>query len=160
AEESGSIEEALKDLKTLKSKLEVTLDGMIDTLDDVKKQKIVEKVGDITSNIRDITHALNVPDKWSGTLDNIHNLSGRALKSIDTLDISLNNATKITEDGKTLIANINSGEGTLGKILVRDDMYLQVKAILSKLNTVADDVNHYGILFHLDKNWKRLRARR
>lgn len=160
ADESGSVEEALKDLKKIESKLEKVIDSLVDTLEDVRKQKIVEKVGDITGNIRDITHALNMPDKWSGTLDNIHTLSGNAIKSLDTLDISLNNATKITEDGKTIIAKINQGEGSLGKILVKDDLYLQLKAILSKMNTVADDVNHYGILFHLDKGWQRLRARR
>jgi phospholipid/cholesterol/gamma-HCH transport system substrate-binding protein len=160
ADESGSVEEALKELRTVGQKLDIVLDGLVDALEDVRKQKIVEKIGDITGNVRDITHALNVPEKWSGILDNAHTLTNRALQSWNTVDVALNNTKQLTEDGKTLIANINQGEGSLGKILVRDDLYLQVKAIMSKMNTVADDVNHYGILFHLDKGWQRLRARR
>jgi phospholipid/cholesterol/gamma-HCH transport system substrate-binding protein len=31
---------------------------------------------------------------------------------------------------------------------------------MSKLETVLDDINHYGLMFQSDKGWQRLRARR
>lgn len=167
ADEKGSIEEALKEFSKLGDKLENVLDGLSGTLDDIRKENLIQKIGDTAANLQDITDALNNPDQLSGTIDNIYTLSDQALKSWKTVDDSLNNLSKmsnnvreISEDGKTLIRRVNNGEGSVGKILVRDDLYLQLKAILSKANTVADDVNHYGLLFHLDKGWKQLRARR
>lgn len=160
AEEGGSVEETLKDLQKLGKKIEIVLDGLVDTLEKVKKEKIIENIGATAGNIRSITQALNKPEELSKTLDNVHTLSSRALKSWDTVDETLHNARQMTSDGSTLIAQVNRGEGSLGKLFVKDDLYLQLKAILSKASTVADDVNHYGILFHLDKGWQRLRARR
>jgi len=56
--------------------------------------------------------------------------------------------------------NIQKGEGTLGRLLNDEDMYLKTSSVMSKAETIMDDVNHYGILFHNDKGWQRLRARR
>ena len=53
-----------------------------------------------------------------------------------------------------LIANVSKGEGSLGKMLVDDDFYLKSLAMLNKANTMMNDVNHYGMLFHLDKGWQ------
>lgn len=43
---------------------------------------------------------------------------------------------------------------------MRDDLYLQFVSIINKVETLADDINHYGVLFNLDKDWQKLRARR
>ncbi|NGX58318.1 MAG: hypothetical protein K940chlam3_01223 [Chlamydiae bacterium] len=43
---------------------------------------------------------------------------------------------------------------------LNNDLYLRVTSILSKGETLMDDINHYGILFHTNKSWQRLRARR
>lgn len=56
--------------------------------------------------------------------------------------------------------DINSGSGTLGKLLNNEDLYLRLNAILSKADTTMNDINHYGILFHLNKGWQRVRTKR
>ena len=56
--------------------------------------------------------------------------------------------------------DIASGKGTLGRLIQGDDLYLRVTAIMSKVNTLMNDINHYGILFHLNKSWQRQRAQR
>jgi phospholipid/cholesterol/gamma-HCH transport system substrate-binding protein len=56
--------------------------------------------------------------------------------------------------------NLADGKGSIGKLLKNDDMYLRVTAIMSKIDTLMNDVNHYGILFNLNKQWQRLRTRR
>jgi phospholipid/cholesterol/gamma-HCH transport system substrate-binding protein len=53
-----------------------------------------------------------------------------------------------------------AGEGTLGQLLVKDDLYLRVTSVMSKAETLMDDVNHYGLLYQNDPHWQRLRARR
>jgi len=57
----------------------------------------------------------------------------------------------ITED-------IREGKGTLGQLISKDDFYLHLNAILSKVDTTLNDINHYGLLFHLNKGWQRERA--
>jgi phospholipid/cholesterol/gamma-HCH transport system substrate-binding protein len=56
--------------------------------------------------------------------------------------------------------DLATGKGTLGKLIKNDDMYLRVTAILSKMDTLMNDVNHYGVLFHLNKSWQRERLQR
>ena len=56
--------------------------------------------------------------------------------------------------------DVATGKGTLGRLLTTDDMYLQLSAILSKGNTLMNDINHYGILFHLNKTWQRQRLQK
>ncbi|MBI2811788.1 MAG: MCE family protein, partial [Candidatus Melainabacteria bacterium] len=63
------------------------------------------------------------------------------------------NISEITTD-------IAAGKGTLGRLVKGDDLYLQFTAALSKVNTMMNDINHYGILFHLNKQWQRQRAQR
>jgi len=56
--------------------------------------------------------------------------------------------------------SISSGKGTLGKLIEQDDLYLQVVSLLSKADTLMNDVNQYGILFHLNKTWQRTRLQK
>lgn len=59
-----------------------------------------------------------------------------------------------------ILGEITQGEGTLGKLIFGDDLYLRLTAIMSKADTTMNDINHYGVLFHLNKNWQRMRTRR
>ncbi|MGE5195822.1 MAG: MlaD family protein [Anaerolineae bacterium] len=60
----------------------------------------------------------------------------------------------------TITQDLADGTGTLGKLIKGDDLYLRLTAIMSKADTLMNDINHYGILFHLNKNWQRLRTQR
>ena len=41
-----------------------------------------------------------------------------------------------------------------------DDLYLHLKSIFHKGEVVMNDINSYGILFHLNKRWQSLQANR
>ncbi len=56
--------------------------------------------------------------------------------------------------------DLAAGKGTLGKLINQDDLYLQLTSILTKADTLMNDVNHYGVLFHLNKGWQRIRTQR
>lgn len=74
-------------------------------------------------------------------------------KTFINLGLSINNIQTITSD-------IADGKGTLGKIIANSDLYLKITDIMNKVNTLMNDINHYGILFHLNKHWQRLRMQR
>lgn len=54
-----------------------------------------------------------------------------------------------------IAGDISQGKGTIGRLMVDDDLYLSSNAIMTKLNTLMNDVNNYGVLFHLNKRWQR-----
>ena len=70
-------------------------------------------------------------------------------------------------DGASALYNIQQitrdlarGEGTVGKLLNEDGFYLRLSSLLSKGETLMNDVNHYGLLFQYDKHWQRSRTKR
>jgi phospholipid/cholesterol/gamma-HCH transport system substrate-binding protein len=174
AEETGSVEDTLNEIKVVANKIENTLSYVSEILLLVRDEKVVEKIAQTLKNVMEITTSLNKPEELSEIITNLHVLSKRTNVSWDTVDASLKdisqaatNTREITEGGKALFGdiaalfgNVAKGEGTIGKILISDDLYLQVKSLLGKGETIFDDINHYGLLFHSDKGWQRLRARR
>lgn len=153
ATETASVEESLQELKVIGDKVAVALDGFIETFDTLKEKKFWDNLSITASNVSDITSALNNPKMLSETIANVHTVTANAVKSWEKVDASLDNLSSIT-------GRVNKGEGTLGQFLNREDIYLRTAALLSKADTTMNDINHYGVLFHLDKGWQRLRARR
>ncbi len=74
--------------------------------------------------------------------------------------IMMENLKCASQDVKEITADISKGKGTLGRLITGDDFYLHMQAILSKVETLMNDINHYGFLFHLNKSWQRQRAQR
>ena len=64
-----------------------------------------------------------------------------------------NNLSQITQE-------IADGKGTIGQILQKEDLYLHFNSLLSKAETMMNDINHYGILFQYDKHWQRGRTKK
>ena len=70
-------------------------------------------------------------------------------------------------DGLPVFKNLNmitrdiaTGTGTLGRLIVSDDFYLRLSSIMGKVDTVMNDINHYGILFQYDKSWQKSRTKK
>lgn len=167
AEETGTVENTFKEFKQVADKMDKALDVVTDVITRVRDQQLVEKITHTVENIQSITASLDHPREWRETLSNIHKLSARALHTWDHVDTTLEsihiaaiNANKLMEQGHAVTLKINQGEGTLGKLIQDEDLYLRTNSILSKLETALDDINHYGLMFHSDKGWQRLRARR
>ncbi|MBS0604345.1 MAG: MCE family protein [Verrucomicrobia bacterium] len=74
--------------------------------------------------------------------------------------VVMKNLKSASHNVKNITGDIADGKGTLGKLIKSDDFYLHMQAILSKVDTLMNDINHYGILFHLNKSWQRQRAQR
>ena len=74
--------------------------------------------------------------------------------------IVMKNLKNATGSIDTVTQDIAQGKGTLGKLIKGDDLYLRFTAIMTKVDTLMNDINHYGILFHLNKTWQRTRTQR
>lgn len=160
ATETGSVENALKEISNLAGKIEETIDGVNEALDKMREKKFWDNLSDTASNVKDITKALNDPEKWSNMLANIHDFTKNLKESWPKFDNILNNFSKTSDNAASVTSRIERGEGTIGQLVSNDEMYLRLTSLLSKAETTMNDINHYGVLFHLDKHWQRLRARR
>ncbi len=167
ADETGSVEDTFKEVSEVADKIEIALDALTENLNEITKQRIWKKIGKTSQNLAEITTSLNSPEDWETILKNMRELTDNALASWDKVDQALTDIQKtmvdargMVEDGREILGKIKDGEGTIGKLLVGDETYLRLNSLLSKGETTMNDINHYGILFHLDKGWQRMRARR
>lgn len=171
AYESGSVEETLKVFKDLSDKIEATLDSFKFAIDELNRQKIWEKVSHTVQNVSDITDELNKPQRWKDILNNIHqgsedivkaidNLSNKADATLDDIREAVKPMQRAFEHTEYVTETVAAGRGTLGNILINDDIYLRTASLMGKAETILDDINHYGVLFQNDKRWQRMRARR
>ncbi len=174
AESAGSVEEAFATISTLADKAGNLFDALIDQIDQINQQKLWENIGSTARNVHEITSAFNKPDKISDIVTNIHATSENVKKfsknlsdawpeintTITNISTFADKASTVATSVKDVVDKISRGEGTMGRMLVKEDLYLQLSSVLTKAETLANDVNHYGLLFHLDKGWQRMRARR
>ncbi|HSX37878.1 MAG TPA: MlaD family protein [Chlamydiales bacterium] len=59
-----------------------------------------------------------------------------------------------------IMSDFTSAKGTLGRLIAKDDFYLHLTSLISKAETMMNDINHYGILFQYDKHWQRSRTKK
>jgi len=169
-----SVEDTMKQIGTLSDKFNLVLDDFHDMMSELKRDEIIAKFNKSVDNVVDVTTALNQPEKWNQVLANlltiterVNILSNRANQSWMTVDQTINefyataqNADSFTQKANQIIDNTLQGKGTLGQLFVGDDLYLRLKSILHKGEVIMNDMNNYGLLFHLDKRWQRLQGRR
>jgi phospholipid/cholesterol/gamma-HCH transport system substrate-binding protein len=209
AAQTTSVEDTMKRIGILSKKFDIVLDDLHHLMGEIEHHEVVAKISKSIDNILDITSALNQPEKWRQTLDNMLTLSERANHSWNSIDTSLQNiysltdranrswttidktldnfhdlslrvqrswstvdhafndfhttarnAVAFTEKANQIIDYMRQGKGSLGQLVIGDELYLRLKSILHKGEVVMDDINSYGLLFHLNKRWQRLQGRR
>lgn len=160
AEPATSVEDTMKELGELSKKFGVTLDDVHELFVEIKKDQLIKKIDVSLQNMEEITTALNQPKELKGTIDNFYQLSENALNTWKTVDKTVTQASAFTEKANELIDYVNQGKGTIGKLVKGDELYLRLKSIFHKGETVMDDINHYGVLYHLNKKWQRQEANR
>ncbi len=118
----------------------------------VKTYNQTEVINDIQAGVKefnttltDIQYAFNEMKE-----KNAFQNAGIVMENLRTATKSLD---RITDD-------VVQGKGTLGKLIVDSDLYLEVNAVMGKVNNLMNDINHYGLMFHLNKQWQRTRLKR
>jgi phospholipid/cholesterol/gamma-HCH transport system substrate-binding protein len=74
--------------------------------------------------------------------------------------IVMKNLKCTTHNLSMITTDIADGRGTIGRLIKDDNFYLHINAIMSKIDTLMNDINNYGLLFYLNKSWQRQRAQK
>lgn len=76
------------------------------------------------------------------------------------LGVTMESLKGVSRNLDTLSQDLVDGNGTLGTLMTDKNLYLQMNAVMTKANSLMNDVNHYGVLFHLNKEWQRARIQK
>jgi phospholipid/cholesterol/gamma-HCH transport system substrate-binding protein len=125
------------------------MDQAYQTISDVNEQRLVDELKVATQN-------------FNINMVKVHN----ALQEMEDAQVfrnvgfTMENMKNITHSIDLVTTDMAEGKGTLGRLLKSDEMYLRFTSLMSKADTMMNDINHYGLLFHLNKGWQRLRTQR
>ncbi|NGX28664.1 MAG: hypothetical protein K940chlam1_00848 [Candidatus Anoxychlamydiales bacterium] len=160
AKSVDTFENTAQQIAALSDKAEKTFDNFNGWFDKNSKS--------LTIAIGSISNLLNDFDNQN-VVTSLH----QSISSFNRSISHVNKALKLAEDNNSfdklnmLVDNLaltsqslNAVQGTIGKIINSDDLYLKISAILGKANTLFNDVNQYGVLFQYSKGWQRLRTKR
>lgn len=67
---------------------------------------------------------------------------------------------KATDQLETFLRTINTGNGSLSKLLKDPELYDELTSSAQKANALFSDIHAYGMLFHLNRDWQRETYRR
>lgn len=164
---AASVEDTLKQFEGISKKVTVILNDVHHAMDKLKKERVYENIGEITKNAAEITSKLNQPEKLDKFVNNLVKFTDSLNESWVTVDKTINefhtssvHFRETMADAKKMADHASQGEGTIGRLFMKDDLYLRLKSVLSKGDTVAGDIKQYGILFQTDKKWQRINAKR
>lgn len=125
------------------------MDEVRDLADTVNQSKLVH---DIQAGVRSFHTVLTQVETSIKELE--------AKNTFQNLGSTIQSLKSASHSVDLMANNMAQAKGTLGKLIGNDDLYLQMNAIMSKGNTLMNDVNQYGVLFHLNKQWQRTRLQR
>lgn len=125
------------------------MDELGTTLTSVNQQGIVSDVQTTLTSFTSTSESINQAFTTLNDSDTFENAAA-TVAQLKTSSVYLDNILK----------DINSGRGTVGKLINYDDFYLKLMSIFSKVDTTMNDINHYGILFNMNKQWQKTREKR
>ena len=129
-------------------------------------ESTMERVNDfIDINMDDfhetLVHISEAAENFNTFIDKVNQneLTSKAVNAADALASAMKRADHFFKDisDSGLIKRVTDGEGTIGKLLNSDSFYLQMQAVMCKMETVLSDIGNYGLLFQYDRSWKRKR---
>jgi len=109
----------------------------------VSVEEAIKLVSDFTEKLNDGMATLEEENFWENMAAIAENVA------------EISDAVNQPEEIESFIANASEFSDNLN-----NDLYLRATSILSKGETLMDDINHFGLLFNTSKTWQRLRARR
>ena len=124
------------------------MNGIAQTVDRVNELDLVRDVKRATDNFADVmsdARRAMATLEQEGTFKN----AGIMVAQLKEASFSIND----------IVTDVADGKGTIGRLFSDDTTYLQINAILSKVNTLMNDINQYGLLFSSNKQWQRTRTK-
>lgn len=160
SELSAYMEETFKDLsswiKTYGDEVAATIRSTGNAMEEIEQTIATVNQTELISSLQQIFNELTATlMQLDDGMTQLHKAG-----AFENVGSAIENLKKASQGINQVTAGIAQGKGTAGKLLVDNDTYLQINAIMTKANTLMNDLNHYGLLFHLNKQWQRTHLKR
>jgi phospholipid/cholesterol/gamma-HCH transport system substrate-binding protein len=138
-EKLGILTDIMKNIKEITDRIKDPEGSLFGTLDNIKEitDRLKDPEGQIFTsldNIRQITEQLKDPEGQIFTsLDNILHITDRLKDPKGELFQTLDNLVSISQ-------KIKKGEGSVGKLLIKDDLYLKIEKEINKVDSVLGNI--------------------
>jgi phospholipid/cholesterol/gamma-HCH transport system substrate-binding protein len=174
AKSGDAIDDAFKELTNLASEMDKTFKKVNDWLDE-NSDNLGEAVQYLGQALKEISVAvkdfndLDVMQDVKASLANFARgmeLIDEALQEIkdgngfQDLPVIVHNLRSITDSIDTIACTIASGKGSIGPLIMNDEIYFKVNTLLTKANITLNDINQYGLLFSYNNDWKKTRIKK
>jgi len=157
---TGSVEDAVDQIGRVSNTAQAVINKVSDALEKLDDNKFWENLASGVEHFESLASALDQPEMIEESIENLHNFTENLKITGEDVAKAAENISNLSDILNHVMVKVQKGEGSVGRLLVRDDLFLNAKAVISKLETVVDDVSHFGLLYQNDKKWQRLRARR
>lgn len=166
ADSTDLFESAVNEFQALSEKMENTLEKVIQWMD-----KYGDNLGGTIINIGNLAGSLTTTVdeiNKSGIVASVKVLTDNFASAVAQIDAALyklqqddffESISCVAKNLKSISQSIACGHGTIGKLVNDDAFYMDINAILSKANTMMNDINQYGVLFQYSKAWQKQRVR-
>lgn len=123
----------------------------------IDKTQLVPSLRETTTLLNENLHLLRSSLDDDQLLHKFASLAANLDKAADAFNTEgipiLHNLNQMSRD-------IVQGNGTIGRLISGEDIYLRINSLFSKADTLMNDINHYGLLFQYDKHWQRSRTKK
>ncbi|MCH9626641.1 MAG: hypothetical protein S4CHLAM2_02670 [Chlamydiales bacterium] len=128
-----------------------------------KLDQILHQISGVSDSLTDTMEGVNTflavnTNDFNQTLKSISGAADQV--KVFVADVNDQKVVNQINEGLASIHQITNGEGTIGKLIHSDSLYLQLSGLMCKVDTLLNDINHYGLLFQYDKGWQRTRTAR
>lgn len=171
----------IEQLKDTAYKTSEAMSQVNSALEKFTNEENIKKTKSLLSHLESIVASVDDPSKIKDLINQtqmamtqFHRLSLQANESwpkisqaVDHLALTSNHIEELTAKGKDALDNVEKisahvfqGNGSLGRLLMKDDLYLDVNQTVGRINVLLSDINNYGLLFHNNRTWKNQRVYR
>jgi len=174
AESFDPLESAINELSSIADKVEEGLDLVISWMNQ-NSENLSSSIHSFTNAMNEISQFVNnanetklvesidlATENFTTTVNEVHRIIDEMKQSgtFNNLTETISHLKDSSKNIHLVTQEVADAKGTIGKLLGSEDFYLQINAIMTKVDTLMNDINHYGVLFNLNKHWQRERVKR
>lgn len=155
SEEAAGIENLVKDTSEVLQDVKVIVKSLKESIaptgEEPPMKRILADVADLVKNTKEATKSLQRimgqnEEKINALVDNLQTFSeelayqmdrGNSDSAVSDLKSIMANVNKLTGDLQSIVGDLKKGKGTLGKMLVEDEIADQVKQTLSSVQKIV-----------------------
>jgi phospholipid/cholesterol/gamma-HCH transport system substrate-binding protein len=112
-----------------------TLASIRQAVEQMDDEQLFQNLPQAVASLKSILHAADQPEQIESAVCNISEIS-----------CNLN----------TVMQRVERGEGTIGALLQRDELYQKINDLVEQADRAIESINRYGLLFHNNKRWQRM----